>query len=78
MPTDPKIRLDLFTTRGFDRGRSTLVELVWLAVDALLVRSWLPGSQLRIFLLKSFGAQIGPGVRIKPHVRIKFPWRCQP
>jgi putative colanic acid biosynthesis acetyltransferase WcaF len=77
MPTDPKIRLDLFTTRGFDRGRSTLVELVWLAVDALLVRSWLPGSQLRIFLLKSFGAQIGPGVRIKPHVRIKFPWRLQ-
>lgn len=77
MSVDPKIRLDLFTARGFDRGRSTLVELVWLVVDVLFVRSWLPGSQLRIFVLKAFGAQIGSGVRIKPRVRIKFPWRLQ-
>src|SRR5262249_28897505 len=69
MSAEPEVRLDLFSARDFDRGRSVYIEAVWLALDALLVRSWLPGSQWRIFLLKAFGAQIGPGVRIKQRVR---------
>ena len=77
MSHDPEIRLDLFSPRGFDRGRSKLVELAWLVVDALFVRSWVPGSKLRISILRAFGAQIADGVVIKPRVRIKFPWKLQ-
>jgi len=68
-------RLDLFNSGGFTRGRSVFVEAAWLLVDALFVRSCLPGSRLRISLLRMFGAKIGDGVRIKPRVKIKFPWR---
>jgi len=40
------------------------------------VRSyWLPVSGFKVFLLRLFGAKIGEGVRIKPGVLIKFPWR---
>jgi len=30
---------------------------------------------LKVALLRSFGARIGKGVIIKPHVRIKYPWK---
>lgn len=73
--TDPRMRLDLFDNSDFDRGASRLTELLWLFVQALLFSSWLPGSVWRRGLLRVFGAKIGRGVIIKPHVSIKFPWR---
>jgi len=36
---------------------------------------WLPGSAWRVPLLRAFGARIGSGCRIKPGLRVKFPWR---
>lgn len=71
----PCRRLDRFDNRSFDRGRSRLMEALWLVLDAALVRSSVPGSQHRVFILRLFGARIGEGVVIKPHVRVKFPWR---
>lgn len=69
------IRLDQFDNRSFDRGRSWFVELLWLLVGAPVIRSGLPGSHLRIIILRIFGARIGSGVVIKPQVKVKFPWR---
>ncbi|MBF6568111.1 MAG: colanic acid biosynthesis acetyltransferase WcaF [Candidatus Binataceae bacterium] len=71
------MRLDRFANGDFERGRPWWTEALWLIVQALLVESWLPGSAHRIKLLRLFGAQIGQGVAIKPHVRIKFPWRLE-
>ena len=71
------IRLDLFENCEFDRGASRLKEIVWLLVSGLLIDSWLPGSAWRRHLLRLFGAEIGKGVNIKPHVRVKFPWRLK-
>jgi putative colanic acid biosynthesis acetyltransferase WcaF len=34
-------------------------------------------SGIKVSLLKLFGARIGAGVRIKPSVNIKFPWKLQ-
>ncbi len=59
----------------FDRGRSKLVEALWLVLDAVLVRSRVPGYAHRRLILRAFGARIGKRVLIKPGVRIKFPWR---
>lgn len=69
------MRLDTFSTAGFDRGASRATEAAWLALSGVLVASWLPGSRWRARLLRAFGAQIGTGVVLKPGVRVKFPWR---
>lgn len=71
------IRLDNYAPSSFNRGRSTLVELLWLITQALFINSWLPSSQIRVILLRLFGAKIGKGVVIKPHLKVKFPWRLQ-
>lgn len=71
----PTPRLAEYTTGGFDRGRSALVEFLWIVVQSLFVRSFLPGSSHRCWLLKMFGARLGRGVVVKPGVRVKFPWR---
>ena len=69
------MRLDQFHTSGFDRGASRCREALWLTVSGLLFSTWLPGSRWRTSILRLFGARIGKGVIIKPHVQIKFPWR---
>lgn len=60
---------------SFSRGRSKLVESLWLLVDVLLIRSRLPGHFHRRMFLRAFGARVGKRVIIKPGVHIKFPWR---
>lgn len=69
------MQLDRFETANFERGSSQFREALWLIASALLVDTWWPGSGWRIWLLRSFGAKIGPGVVIKPRVKVKFPWR---
>ena len=69
------MHLDRFDNSTFERGRGKVVEALWLLASGVFVRSWLPGSGFRVWILRMFGAQIGPGVVIKPHVTIKFPWR---
>lgn len=71
------MRLDQFNNAGYERGRSALVEAAWIVTQALLVRSFIPGSLHRRILLRAFGARIGPGVVIKPGVRVKFPWKLE-
>lgn len=69
------MRLDRYDGSSFERGKSRIVEGLWYVISSIFVASWIPGSWLRVELLKLFGAQIGKGVLIKPRVRIKFPWK---
>jgi putative colanic acid biosynthesis acetyltransferase WcaF len=62
---------------SFDRGRSLIIEALWLSCSALMFSTWLPGSNWRRGMLRLFGAKIGRGVLIKPFVKIKFPWRLR-
>jgi putative colanic acid biosynthesis acetyltransferase WcaF len=71
------IDLELFDNKGFHRGRPRWIEALWITLSALLVESWLPGSWHRVLLLRLFGAVVGRRVVIKPHVRVKFPWRLR-
>lgn len=70
------MRLDRYSS-NLDRGAARLVDAAWLAANAVLLSSWLPGSAWRVQLLRAFGANIGRGVVIKPGVRVKFPWRLR-
>lgn len=59
-------------------GASWLVCTLWFCAGApLLSIRWLPGSAWRVRLLRAFGARIGGGCRLKPGLRVKFPWRLQ-
>jgi putative colanic acid biosynthesis acetyltransferase WcaF len=63
---------------GYTRGRSTPIVMLWWWVNATLFR-WTPRwcHRWRCFLLRTFGARIGKGVRIRESVLIHFPWRLQ-
>ena len=57
-------------------GAPLLLQILWLCLGApLLAARWLPGSAWRVALLRLSGARIGVGCRIKPGLRVKFPWR---
>ncbi len=59
-------------------GRSALTCCLWAVVSLLIFQSgWVPLYGIKRWLLRVFGASIGVGVVIKPHVRIKFPWRLR-
>lgn len=55
--------------------KSRFVVAVWILFGEPLVKSAIPGSMFRVFLLRLFGAKIGRGVNIKPRVQVKYPWK---
>ncbi|MEO5684474.1 MAG: WcaF family extracellular polysaccharide biosynthesis acetyltransferase [Chitinophagaceae bacterium] len=57
-------------------GASKPKQLLWYLVNIIFFKnSFNIFSGSKVFLLKSFGANIGEGVLIKPGVNIKFPWK---
>jgi putative colanic acid biosynthesis acetyltransferase WcaF len=56
------------------RGRSVVVEALWVFLGAPLLRSHFFPLPLRAGLLRIFGAKIGAALYMKPGVRVKFPW----
>jgi len=76
--TEPESRFDLskFSAGGFERGASSVKELVWVIVSLFLFRLCpLKLSGLKCSVLRRFGAKVGRGVVIKPEVKITFPWK---
>jgi putative colanic acid biosynthesis acetyltransferase WcaF len=62
--------------QDYSPGRSVLVRALWYVVSLVVFQSgWVPLYGIKRWLLRRFGALVGTGVVIKPHVRIKFPWR---
>ena len=71
-----QVNLANYTPGNFDRGASTLRELLWLFVSLLVFRLCpLKFSALKCSLLRLFGARVGQGCVIKPNVKITFPWK---
>jgi putative colanic acid biosynthesis acetyltransferase WcaF len=62
---------------GF-RGRSAVFVQIWWIAQALLVH---PSPQIlyawRRMILRLFGARIGIGVKVRPSVRITYPWKVE-
>ncbi|MBO3459266.1 WcaF family extracellular polysaccharide biosynthesis acetyltransferase [Aetokthonos hydrillicola Thurmond2011] len=70
------MRLDSYTVGTYSPGVPYWKQLLWYFIGSPLVESHLlPISAFKVWLLRCFGAQIGRKVRIKPGVRVKFPWR---
>jgi putative colanic acid biosynthesis acetyltransferase WcaF len=75
-PRPAWVDLEHFGNAEYRPGRGRIVRTIWYAVSVLIFESgWLPISAPKRWLLRWFGARIGRGLVIKPHVRIKYPWR---
>jgi putative colanic acid biosynthesis acetyltransferase WcaF len=70
--------LSLYDNSWYNPGRGPIVRALWFIVNALFfINALNPSSQLKVFLLKLFGARLGQGVVIKPGVNIKYPWHLK-
>ncbi len=57
-------------------GVSRWLQILWFVLGCPLVANrWLPGSAWRRQVLRAFGTNLGSGCRVKPGLRVKFPWR---
>ncbi|MDM9379611.1 WcaF family extracellular polysaccharide biosynthesis acetyltransferase [Chlorogloeopsis sp. ULAP01] len=70
------MHLDNYTLGTYTPGAPYWKQLLWYFIGSSLLQSHiLVFSAFKVWLLRIFGAQIGKNVRIKPGVRVKFPWR---
>lgn len=75
LPTPLQRRLDLYDNSDYRPGAGIGLRTLWYFVSLVVFESgWFPVSKLKTAILRAFGARIGTGVVIKPHVRIKYPW----
>lgn len=74
----PVPSLSGYDNSWYDHGRGPLVRLLWIVMDALVMRNplFLPSWPKRS-LLRLFGARLGDGVAIKPCISIKHPWMLE-
>jgi putative colanic acid biosynthesis acetyltransferase WcaF len=69
------MHLDGYDLGDYTPGAPLWKQVLWYCIGSALLGSRLSPSSFNCLLLRLFGAQIGKGVRIKPGVRVKFPWR---
>jgi putative colanic acid biosynthesis acetyltransferase WcaF len=73
-----RVDLSLTSNRDYEPGRSLIFRALWLWIEALtLLNPLLTSYPFKRWLLRRFGAEIGPNVIIKPSVHIKHPWRLR-
>src|SRR5690606_29737606 len=67
--------LSKFTNSWYKPGRSVALRALWYLVNLTFFRSSFPFYAPKRFLLRLFGATVGKGLIIKPHVSVKHPWK---
>ncbi|RYY07137.1 MAG: colanic acid biosynthesis acetyltransferase WcaF, partial [Sphingobacteriaceae bacterium] len=56
-------------------GASWLKRILWFYISVIIFKtSFFPSSNLKVFLLKIFGAKIGKNAVIRHQINIKYPW----
>lgn len=65
-----------FDKKDYNAGASAVKIASWYFVSSLFFRSGLmPFSSVLVVILKFFGCETGRGIRVKPYVNIKYPWK---
>lgn len=71
-----KTELKLYNNHPYHPGGSAAKRLLWHYVNCMIFKTRLfPVYGLKVALLRAFGAKVGKGVKIKPNVNIKYPWK---
>jgi putative colanic acid biosynthesis acetyltransferase WcaF len=72
------VKLKDYDNAWYAPGGSFVKRALWMVLgQSVLGAGWLPGSGLRVWLLRAFGARVGQGVVIKPGVKVKYPWHLE-
>jgi putative colanic acid biosynthesis acetyltransferase WcaF len=69
--------LSKFENSWYSPGAGPVKRFFWYLTNACWFNSSFPVNSWKIFLLRLFGASIGTGVIVKPHVNIKYPWKLK-
>lgn len=70
-----KTDLSKYDNSWYKTGGGLVKRLVWYFVNEWFINcGWMFISSIKVVLLRMFGAKIGKGVVIKPHVNVKYPW----
>ncbi len=70
-----RVNLSAFDNSAYSPGRPLVIQMLWFLVGLPLLRCpMIPFNGFRCALLRVFGARVGPGVVVKPGVRVKYPW----
>lgn len=70
-----KTDLSKYDNSWYNTGGGFVKRLIWYFTNEWFLNcGWNVSSGLKVRLLRMFGAKIGRGVMIKPHVNIKYPW----
>src|ERR1700748_672002 len=69
--------LSSFNNSWYKNDASVFANIGWYFINAAFFKSAFPINAVKIALLKLFGAKMGKGIVVKPHVNIKYPWRLQ-
>jgi putative colanic acid biosynthesis acetyltransferase WcaF len=75
---EPVRVIDLSKARGARAAwdRASWVVYLWALCELLLVTNpFQVSSDVRVRVLRLFGAKIGEGVIMRPRLRVKFPWK---
>lgn len=72
-----KTDLSKFNNDWYKPGGSLFKRAMWYMVNICFFKSSFPFYGPKRFLLRMFGARVGKGVVIKPHVSVKYPWRLR-
>jgi putative colanic acid biosynthesis acetyltransferase WcaF len=72
-----KTDLSAFNNDWYKPGKNLIIRNSWYLINLCFFRSPFPYYGPKRFLLRLFGAKVGQGLIIKPHVSIKFPWRLE-
>jgi putative colanic acid biosynthesis acetyltransferase WcaF len=70
-----KTDLSSFSNSWYKPGANKVKRILWYVINICFFKSAFPFYGGKRFLLRVFGAKIGKGVVIKPHVSIKYPWK---
>jgi putative colanic acid biosynthesis acetyltransferase WcaF len=71
---DRRYRFSLAAFPGYDKGRSFLWQVTWLAALELFFKRWWLPSRLRPPMLRLFGAEVGQRVYVRDGVHLTWPW----
>ena len=70
-----KTDLSRYDNCWYNPGGGIVKRFVWYFVNALFfLNPFNPFSDIKVGILRLFGAKIGIGVNIKPCVNVKYPW----
>jgi putative colanic acid biosynthesis acetyltransferase WcaF len=69
------IKLHRFKNKKIYDEKNFLLHILWFLINNLFFNSFIPFNNLKIKILRVFGAKIGNNLIIKNYVKIKFPWK---